>query len=138
MRALGLTMALNLIVIAALWATDNLKSEGAHALLALTNGVGAIFNATMLYVGLRKKNILHRHPGGVALLVKILIASGAMAAFLLWFSGTLDAWLQASSADRALWLAALVVGGGLVYFAVLWAFGVRIHQFKVHAVLAAR
>ncbi len=138
MRALALTMLLNLIVVAALAATDNLKSEGAHALLALTNGVGAIFNAASLYMGLRRKNILHRHPGGVALLAKIVTASAAMAGFLIWFSGSLDQWLQTPALDRAVWLAGLVVGGGAIYFAVLFGLGVRLHQFKVQAALAAR
>jgi putative peptidoglycan lipid II flippase len=138
MRALALTMVLNLIVVAALAWTGNLKSQGAHALLALTNGVGAIFNATLLYVGLRRKNILHRHPGGVALLVKIGVASGAMAGFLYWFGGALPEWLAASTAERALWLAWLVAGGGAVYFGVLWLCGVRLLQFKVHSPLAAR
>jgi putative peptidoglycan lipid II flippase len=137
MRALGLTMVLNLIVVAVLAATGNLKSEGAHALLALTNGVGAIFNAGALYVGLRRKNILYRHPGGVALLIKIAVASVAMAAFLVWFAGDLDPWLQASTIERAAWLAVLVGGGGAIYFAVLLAFGVRPHQFKVRTARAA-
>jgi putative peptidoglycan lipid II flippase len=131
MRALGLTMLLNLIVVGCLWATDTLKSEGAHALLALTNGVGAIFNATWLYVGLRRKNILHRHPGGIALIVKILVASAGMAAFLFWFAGSLDEWLAASTIQRVLRLTGLVVGGGFVYFAVLAACGVRPGQFKM-------
>jgi integral membrane protein MviN len=131
MRALAVTMILNLVIVAVLAATGNLKSEGAHALLALTNGVGAIFNAGYLYIGLRRKDILHRHPGGVALLTKIAIASAAMAAFLIWFSGDLEAWLQASTIDRAAWLAALVAGGGAIYFVVLFVLGVRVHQFKV-------
>ena len=137
MRALALTMALNLIVVGALAVTGNLKSHGAHALLALTNGAGAIFNAVALYVGLRRRNILHRHPGGVALVLKIVGASGAMAAFLWWFGGSLDEWLASSSLDRATWLCGLVVGGGVIYFALLWLLGVRLLQFKVHSVVSA-
>jgi putative peptidoglycan lipid II flippase len=133
MRALGLTMALNLIVVALLAATGNLKSNGAHALLALTNGVGAIFNATALYIGLRRRNILHRHEGGVALMVKIIAASAAMAGFLWWFSGTLREWLDASTWERAVWLFGLVAGGGAIYFGVLWLLGVRHLMFKVQA-----
>lgn len=137
MRALGLTMALNLIVVSALAATGSLKSQGAHALLALTNGVGAMFNAGWLYLGLRRKQILHRHPGGIALLVKIALASAAMAAFLLWCSGTLQDWLDASTMERIVWLGGLVVGGGALYFAVLFGLGVRLQQFKVQSVVGA-
>ena len=71
-------------------------------------------------------------------MVKIAVASVAMGAFLVWFAGTLDAWLQASSSERAVWLAVLVTGGGAIYFAVLLALGVRLHQFKVQTALAAR
>ncbi len=136
MRALGLTMVLNLVVVGILAATGNLKSNGAHALLALTNGVGAIFNATMLYVGLRRRKILHRHPGGVALLMKIAAASVAMAAFLWWFGGSLSEWLDATTSQRVIWLCGLVAGGGATYFGVLWLLGVRPLQFKVQAVPA--
>jgi len=136
MRALGLTMVLNLVVVGILAATGNLKSNGAHALLALTNGVGAIFNATMLYVGLRRRKILHRHPGGVALLMKIAAASLAMAAFLWWFGGSLSEWLDATTSQRVIWLCGLVAGGGVTYFGVLWLLGVRPLQFKVQAVPA--
>jgi putative peptidoglycan lipid II flippase len=136
MRALGLTMVLNLVVVGILAATGNLKSNGAHALLALTNGVGAIFNATMLYVGLRRRKILHRHPGGVALLMKIAAASLAMAAFLWWFGGSLSEWLDATTSQRVIWLCGLVAGGGATYFGVLWLLGVRPLQFKVQAVPA--
>jgi putative peptidoglycan lipid II flippase len=137
MRALALTMLLNLIVVATLWATESLKAEGAHALLALTNGAGAIFNAAWLYIGLRRMNVLQRRPGGVAFLAKVAIASSAMALFLVWFAGTLELWLNASTIERVIRLSGLVVGGGAVYFAVLFALGVRPHQFKVQTVVKA-
>jgi putative peptidoglycan lipid II flippase len=100
----------------------------------LTNGVGAIFNAAALYVGLRRRNILHRHPGGVALLGKIVGASVAMAAFLWWFGGSVAQWLEASTLDRVVWLCGLVGGGGVIYFGLLWLLGIRLLQFKVHSV----
>ena len=39
---------------------------GLHALLALNTGIGAWFNATMLYRGLRKQHVLHHAPAGAA------------------------------------------------------------------------
>ena len=38
-------------------------SPGLHALLALNNGIGAWYNATMLYRGLRRQRVLHHAPG---------------------------------------------------------------------------
>ena len=50
-------------MLAALWLTGHLKSPGAHTLLALTNGVGAMLNAGLLYVGLARMGIVQ--PGHV-------------------------------------------------------------------------
>ncbi len=60
-----------------------------------------------------------------------------MALFLVWFAGTLELWLNASTIERVIRLSGLVVGGGAVYFAVLFALGVRPHQFKVQTVVKA-
>src|SRR6185295_6948963 len=81
-RSLGLTMALNAVVLAVLWLTGHLKSAGAHTLLALTNGVGAMLNAGLLYVGLARRGIVH--PGHVmrGLLARIVSASAVMASLL--------------------------------------------------------
>jgi putative peptidoglycan lipid II flippase len=97
--------------------------------------VGAIFNAGLLYAGLRRKNILPRRRGGTLLIVKIVLASAVMGAFLVWFGGTLAQWLNASTAERALHLAGLVVGGGTLYFALLWLMGVRVQQLLMRSSL---
>jgi putative peptidoglycan lipid II flippase len=133
MWALGLTMALNLLVVLALWLSGHLKSPGAHALLAATNGVGALLNATLLYTGLVRRRILR--PGqalGGFLLGRMLVASALMAGLLFWFGGEVEAWILAPKLLRIGWLASLVAGGVAVYFGVLWLLGVRIHQFRMH------
>jgi putative peptidoglycan lipid II flippase len=131
MRALGVTMGLNIIVVGALATTGHLKSPGTHALLALTNGVGALMNAATLYVGLRRAQVLHKDHGMRLLLVRIAIASIAMGAGLWWFGGDVSDWTHASTANRLTWLTALVLGGAAVYFSVLLALGVRVRHFRV-------
>ncbi|HEY0681627.1 MAG TPA: murein biosynthesis integral membrane protein MurJ [Steroidobacter sp.] len=131
MRSLGVTMALNVVVVLALWLTDNLKTPGAHALLALTNGVGAIMNATLLYTGLLRSQVLKRGQALRGLLIRIVLASALMAAFLWWFGGDLATWLETSKILRVVWLAGLVVGGIVIYFAALWVMGVRAGQFRL-------
>jgi putative peptidoglycan lipid II flippase len=131
MRALGVTMALNVIVVLVLWLTDHLKTPGAHTLLALTNGVGAIMNATLLYLGLLRTNVLRRGQAMRGLLIRIVLASAVMAAFLWWFGGDVGVWLAAPKIERVLWLAGLVAGGIVIYFAALWAMGVRAGQFRL-------
>ena len=131
MRSLGLTMALNLLVLAGLWLTGNIKSPGAHSLLALTNGVGAMLNAGLLYVGLARMGIIQ--PGHVmrGLLVRIVIATSAMAALLAWLGGDLAFWLASPTAVRVMRLSGLIAAGIVVYFGVLWVLGVRAGQFRL-------
>jgi putative peptidoglycan lipid II flippase len=133
MRALVLTMVLNLLVVVGLALTDRLQDPGMHALLALSNGVGAIFNAGLLYVGLVRKGVLMKQPGGRKLLIQIVVASALMAAFLVWFGGDVQSWLAASTMHRVGWLAAIVTGGAAVYFVALLVMGVRPGQFRLLA-----
>lgn len=130
-RALGLTMVLNLVVVVVLAATGRLQDQGMHALLALSNGVGALFNAALLYLGLVRKGILVREPGGRKMLIRIVFASALMAAFLVGFGGDVTAWLAASTSERIMWMAGIVSGGAAVYFASLWLMGVRAGQFRL-------
>jgi putative peptidoglycan lipid II flippase len=134
MRALGLTMALNLLVLGVLWLTGNIKSPGAHTLLALTNGIGAMLNAGLLYVGLARMGIVQ--PGHVmrGLLARIVIASSAMAAVLAWLGGDLAFWLSSGTLVRVMRLSGLIAVGIVVYFGVLWLLGVRAGQFRLKAV----
>lgn len=131
MRALGLTMALNLIAIAALFALGRRDMPGMHALLALTNGIGALFNAAWLYAGLRRNNVLYADRGNRKMIVRILVASGVMAVFLWWFGGDVQQWLIASDTKRLIWLSAVTVGGAGLYFACLWALGARGSHFRL-------
>jgi putative peptidoglycan lipid II flippase len=131
MRALGLTMVLNVLVVAGLALTDQLKTPGAHTLLALSNGVGAMLNAGLLYLGLLRNQVLRRGQALRGLLIRIVVASSLMAAVLWWFGGDLTTWLVTPKIERAVWLTGLVVGGIAVYFAALWVLGVRVRQFRL-------
>jgi putative peptidoglycan lipid II flippase len=130
-RALAVTMGLNLAVIAALFVLDRREVPGMHALLAISNGIGAVLNAAWLYAGLRKRNVLYGDSRMRGILARILAASVLMAAFLWAVGGEIDAWLAASTSRRILWLAGLVAGGAAVYFGALWLFGARTHHFRL-------
>jgi putative peptidoglycan lipid II flippase len=131
MQALGLTMLLNVIVVATLWYTGHLKTPGAHTLVAVTNGVGALLNAGLLYVGLVRKQIVRAGQVLRGLLWRILVATIAMAAFLVWIARDLQSWLASGTAVQVAWLSGLVAGGLAVYFGVLWLLGVRVGQFRL-------
>ncbi len=138
LQALGLTMGLNVLAIAALFATDQHQLPGMHVLLALTNGIGALFNAAWLYRGLRRGRVLYGDAGNRRMLARIVAASGVMALFLWWFGGRLEAWLAISNTRQVLWLTALVAGGSGVYFGCLWLFGARGAQFRLQPPTVAR
>jgi putative peptidoglycan lipid II flippase len=102
-----------------------------HAVLALTNGIGALLNAAWLYAGLRRANVLYGDPRNRRMVARMVFAGAGMALFLWWFSGSLDAWLIASTTRRVAWLAALIAGGAAVYFSLVWLFGARGEQFRL-------
>ena len=53
---------------------------GLHALLALNTGIGAWFNATMLYRGLRRQHVLHHSTGWRRTLWQVLAGNVLMGA----------------------------------------------------------
>lgn len=130
-RALGLTMVLNLLVVAVLFATGRRSDPGMHALLALTSGVGALLNAAWLYLGLKRSNVLFGGSGNRRMLARILGASVVMALGLWWFAGRLEDWLTATTWQQVIWLTGLVVGGIATYFGCLWLLGAREAHFRL-------
>jgi putative peptidoglycan lipid II flippase len=130
-RALGLTMALNVIAIGTLIALGHRQLPGMHAILALTNGIGALFNATWLYTGLRRNNVLYPDSRNRRMIFRIVVASAVMALFLWYFEGDLKEWFAASTSYRVLWLTALVAGGVATYFGSLWLLGARGEHFRL-------
>ncbi|HEY8539717.1 MAG TPA: murein biosynthesis integral membrane protein MurJ [Steroidobacteraceae bacterium] len=130
-KALAVTMAINLIVIAVLFATGRREVPGMHALLAISNGVGAVLNAAWLYAGLRKRNVMYADSRIRSILARILGASALMALFLWLLGGEVEAWLVAPTATRILWLGGLVAGGAAVYFGALWLLGARSEHFRL-------
>lgn len=96
-----------------------------HALLALSTGLSAIVNATLLYRGLRRQGVYAPSAHWRRLLPQVLFASVAMAAFLWWSTGDWSAWSAWRATQRGLQLALCVSGGAGVYFLALWLAGAR-------------
>ena len=100
-----------------------------HAGLALSIGLGACLNSAILFHYLRKHGIYQPEPGWVKFFVKLVLALAALA-LTLWFGmGSEQHWLTIHGWARILHLAALVVGGVVMYFAVLFALGFRLRDF---------
>jgi putative peptidoglycan lipid II flippase len=125
--SLSFNMAFNLCVVVPAFLMD---FPVPHVLLAVSTGLSAIINSTLLYRGLRRDGIYHPSPAWRKLLPQVALASLAMAAFLWWISGDWSDWTGWPAARRAAWLGLSVVGGGVVYFGVLALAGVRPGNLK--------
>jgi putative peptidoglycan lipid II flippase len=106
----------------------------AHAGLALSIGLAACLNAGLLFIGLRQRKVYVPQPGWGRFAFQ-LFAALLVLGLVLWFgAGSAEVWLQRGGLDRALWLSALVGGGAVSYFAVLFALGLRPKDFRRRAI----
>jgi putative peptidoglycan lipid II flippase len=100
-----------------------------HAGLALSIGLAACLNSAILFHMLWKRGIYRPEPGWGAFFTKLCLALLALG-LTLWFGmGSEQHWLTTSGWARILRLSALVAGGVVVYFAVLWLLGFRVRDF---------
>lgn len=105
-----------------------------HAGLALATGLGACFNAALLYRGLRRRGIYTPRQGWLVFLLKLVISVYAMAVVLWLTAGAPDVWFSAGAGARVLRLAWVVLLGAAAYFASLWLLGFRVRDFSRHEV----
>lgn len=103
----------------------------AHAGLALSIGLGACINATLLYVGLRRKRLYSPQRGWWPFMGKLILSLSVMGSILVfvagdvqWTSATLDIWARAG------WLALTLTSGLIGYLMTLWLLGVRPADFR--------
>ena len=109
------------------------RSGLAHAGLALSIGLGACLNAAVLYQFLRKADIYRAEPGWARFLGKLGLALLALG-WLLWFGmGSEQHWLESGGWPRVIHLSALVIGGVMVYFGMLYAQGFRLRDYYKRA-----
>jgi len=134
-QSLSVNMALNLAIVLPL-AFIYPDRPGLHALLALNNGIGAWFNATMLYRGLRKQQVLQHAPGWRRTFWQVLAGNVAMGLFLWLVAGDTDRWIQMDAWHRVGWMTILVVGGGGIYFGMLYVLGLRVQHLRVQRPVA--
>ncbi|HEY8084656.1 MAG TPA: murein biosynthesis integral membrane protein MurJ [Methylophilaceae bacterium] len=105
-----------------------------HAGLALSIGLGACMNATLLYYHLRKADIFKPQPGWGIFLLRVGGASIVMALVLNFAMVSNDLWFHLAAKTRLLYLLALVAVGAASYFAALLLFGIRVKHYVKRAV----
>jgi putative peptidoglycan lipid II flippase len=96
-----------------------------HVVLAASTSLTACLNAALLYRRLRRENVYVPEPGWGLFAFRTVAATAAMAGVVLWLEGPLGSWLVPGELARVVHLAELVLGAMAVYFAVLFALGLR-------------
>jgi putative peptidoglycan lipid II flippase len=101
-----------------------------HAGLALSIGLGALVNASWLFVGLRRAGLYRPAPGWGLFALRVLLATLLLGGLLFWAARTVD-WIALREQPwlRIGLLAGCLAGVALVYFGTLLASGLRLRQF---------
>lgn len=99
--------------------------------LALSMGIGACINGACLFYLLRKRGTFIPQPGWPMFFLKLVIAVIVMGA-IAWFAAGQFTWTgpKVNGLLRAGVLAAIVSVSGAAYFAMLFALGFRVRDFK--------
>ncbi|MFI8482556.1 murein biosynthesis integral membrane protein MurJ [Pseudomonas sp. NPDC078700] len=106
----------------------------AHVGLALSIGLAACLNASLLYWQLRKADMFQPQPGWLMYLVKLVVAVSVMAAVLFAVMHYMPEWASGGMLERLLRLGVLVAAGLVSYFASLLLMGFRLRDFSRKAI----
>ncbi|QID18238.1 murein biosynthesis integral membrane protein MurJ [Nitrogeniibacter mangrovi] len=104
-----------------------------HAGLALSIGLAACLNATLLYRGLRRRAIFRPRPGWGLFTLKLAAALVVLGLVMVLTKGSDAGWLDAPGWARGAHLAGVVGAGIASYFAMLYALGFRPRDFSRRA-----
>ncbi|GGY07650.1 murein biosynthesis integral membrane protein MurJ [Paludibacterium paludis] len=100
-----------------------------HAGLALSIGLASCLNAGLLYRTLRKHDIYHPQPGWGRFLGQLVLGVALMAVALIACQWILPIDWSGHALARVAWLSLLIAIGATVYFATLFAAGIRPRHF---------
>jgi putative peptidoglycan lipid II flippase len=107
----------------------------AHAALAWSIGLGALFNCALLLRGLARREIYR--PGaewrGFALRLGAALAGMALVLVAVRAALPYEHAQDAGWSGRIAWICAAVGAGSLAYFALLWLVGFRLRDFALRA-----
>jgi len=104
-----------------------------HAGLALSIGLAASLNASLLFYKLRQQRIFQPQAGWAVFTLKVFVALYAMGVVLWLAMGAEHSWLTGRLIARGLrltWITAVGVG---TYFGCLWLLGFRLRDFSRRA-----
>ncbi|MCP3679968.1 MAG: murein biosynthesis integral membrane protein MurJ [Gammaproteobacteria bacterium] len=97
-----------------------------HGGIALATSLSGIINSALLLYQLKKHQLYQPSRGWYGYLLRLIIANGIMAIFLLFIGGNLQQWLQQDALWRIEHLAIAIVGAICLYLLILWLSGIRL------------
>ena len=97
--------------------------------LAIATSLSATLNAGLLYVTLHKMGVYQASKETVLFLVKVILASVALAAVILYFDVG-DAFYDFALTEQIFHVALTIGCAAAVFFTILLILGVRIRHFK--------
>jgi putative peptidoglycan lipid II flippase len=101
-----------------------------HVGLALSISLGALINALWLFIGLRRARADTPVAGWRGFTARVVFATAGLGALLAWAEHAID-WvgLVDHQLQRIGWMALCLGGAAALYFALLWAVGLKLQQF---------
>jgi putative peptidoglycan lipid II flippase len=128
--AMVCNMVMNIAIVVPMVMLDY---EAPHVGLALATSLSAYINAILLYRTLRNSGVFQPQDGWGAWLFRIVFASIAMAAVIIWLNASAMQWSQWLLIERLGHLAFIIFAGASTYFLLLWLQGLRPEQLKKHS-----
>jgi putative peptidoglycan lipid II flippase len=125
--ALGCTMSVNVLVVLP---AAHFGFPMPHVLLATSTCLGAAINSVLLWRGLTRIGVFTPSSLWPKFLLRVIAGNVAMAALLYQLAGSLDTWMAMHFAERLLRCASGIAAGAAVYFAVLFALGLRYRDLR--------
>jgi putative peptidoglycan lipid II flippase len=127
LTSLAVTSSLNVLVVLP---ASKMGFANPHILIATSTCIGAALNTVMLWRGLVKEGVLRHSPVWPKFLLRVVVANLAMGALLYWLAGDTLAWTHMSFMGRVLRCGGGIALGAALYFAVLFALGLRYRDLR--------
>ena len=120
--AMLVNIALNLSF---LWLWRHFEMPGTHSGLALATSLSAYVNATLLFILLKRSQVIYQLAEWIQMAVKVFAGSLIMMLVLYWLIPQPATWTEWGTYIRFVYLIGFIVLGALIYASILLALGLR-------------
>lgn len=125
--AMLLNITLNLLFV---WLWHKFELPGAHAGLALATSISAYVNASLLFITLKRTQVLTKLSDWLLIFIKVSISALTMFAVLWFFVPELMVWSQWNIWLRLSSLLGFIALGSAIYVSLLFLMGLRPNEFR--------